>query len=81
MSEPKADSLLQRSEQLLVEASRSHLGVFLTGPNRIEILSDELPMNLEPITHAEVVNAAKALKNNRANGTDQIPGEFWKAIW
>ena len=43
MSEPKADSLLQRSEQLLVEASRSHLGVLLTGPYRIEILSDELP--------------------------------------
>ena len=43
MSEPKVPSILQRSAQLLEDARKTHRGVFLTGPNQIELLSDELP--------------------------------------
>ena len=38
-----AQTLTQRSDQLLEAARKTHRGVFLTGPNRIEILTDELP--------------------------------------
>ena len=38
-----AKTLSQRSDQLLEAARKPHRGVFLTGPNRIEILTDELP--------------------------------------
>jgi len=38
-----AQTLTQRSDQLLKAARKTHRGVFLTGPNRIEILTDELP--------------------------------------
>jgi hypothetical protein len=37
------DGLLSRSTKLLNESKESHQGVFLTGPNQIELLSDELP--------------------------------------
>ena len=43
MSEPMAQTLLQRSDQLLEAAQKTHRGVFLTGPNRIELLQDDLP--------------------------------------
>ena len=43
MSEMMAKTLSQRSDQLLEAARKPHRGVFLTGPNRIEILTDELP--------------------------------------
>ena len=43
MSEPMAETLLQRSDQLLEAAQKTHRGVFLTGPNRIELLQDDLP--------------------------------------
>ena len=43
MSEPKARTLLQRSDQLREAARKTHRGIFLTGPNRIELLSDDLP--------------------------------------
>ena len=43
MSEQSAQSVYHRSEQLLKEARKSHRGVLLTGPNKIEILTDELP--------------------------------------
>ena len=43
MSEMMAQTLTQRSDQLLEAARKTHRGVFLTGPNRIEILTDELP--------------------------------------
>ena len=38
-----AQTLTQRSDQLLQAARKTHRGVFLTGPNRIEILPDDLP--------------------------------------
>ena len=38
-----AQTLKQRSDELLESARKTHRGVFLTGPNRIEILTDELP--------------------------------------
>ena len=43
MSEPMARTLLQRSDQLREAARKTHRGIFLTGPNRIELLSDDLP--------------------------------------
>ena len=38
-----AQTLMQRSNELFEAAQKTHRGVFLTGPNRIEILSDDLP--------------------------------------
>ena len=43
MSESMAETLLQRSDQLREAAQKTHRGVFLTGPNRIELLADDLP--------------------------------------
>ncbi len=39
-----------------------------------------LPVLRGPITEPEVITAASALKNNRAVGLDDVPGEFWKAV-
>lgn len=85
MSEPKADSLLQRSKQLLEEARKSHLGIFLTGPNRIEILTDELPTAsfegshylLASLGNCRCASDAKAIRQFDAHarvpsGADQI---------
>lgn len=43
MGEIMTDGLLSRSSKLLNESKESHQGVFLTGPNQIELLSEELP--------------------------------------
>ena len=46
-----------------------------------EHLGEELPVNCGPITKVEVRRAAKRLKNNRACGLDNVPAEFWKALF
>ena len=46
-----------------------------------EHLGEELPVNCGPITEVEVRRAAKRLKNNRACGLDNVPAEFWKALF
>ena len=43
MSDAEPISLEQRAKDLKVAAQSSHDGVYLTGPDRIELLSDELP--------------------------------------
>lgn len=43
MSDIEPISLKQRAKDLKVEAQSRHDGVYLTGPDRIELLSDELP--------------------------------------
>ena len=43
MSDAEPTSLEQRAKDLKVAAQSSHDGVYLTGPDRIELLSDELP--------------------------------------
>ena len=40
------NSLQFRTNTLLAESRQKHLGVFLTGPDRIELLSDELPRSV-----------------------------------
>ena len=40
------NSLQFRTNTLLAESRQKHLGVFLTGPDRIELLSDELPSSV-----------------------------------
>ena len=46
-----------------------------------EALGPELDIELGPVAHSELVEAAKALKRNKASGADQVPAEFWKAIF
>jgi DNA-binding NarL/FixJ family response regulator len=85
MSESKAPSILQRSAQLLEAARRSHSGVFLTGPNRIELLSDELPAEsfkgehfvLASLGNCRCASDAKAIRQFDAHarvpsGTDRV---------
>ena len=43
MSDIEPISLEQRAKDLKIEAQSRHDGVYLTGPDRIELLSDELP--------------------------------------
>mgnify|MGYP006446196843 CR=1 FL=1 len=43
MSDTDPISLEQRAKDLKVAAQSSHDGIYLTGPNRIELLPDELP--------------------------------------
>ena len=43
MSKSAPASLEERAEELKAAAQSSHDGVYLTGPDRIELLSDELP--------------------------------------
>lgn len=43
MNESEPTSLEQRTKDLKVAAQSSHDGVYLTGPDQIELLSDELP--------------------------------------
>jgi hypothetical protein len=43
MSDSEPTSLEQRAKDLKVAAQSSHDGVYLTGPDQIELLSDELP--------------------------------------
>jgi hypothetical protein len=43
MSDTDPMSLEQRAKDLKVAAQSSHDGIYLTGPNRIELLPDELP--------------------------------------
>ena len=43
MSDHPPASLEQRAKDLKVVAQSSHEGIYLTGPNRIELLADELP--------------------------------------
>ena len=40
------NSLQSRTHTLLEESRQKHLGVFLTGPDRIELLTDELPSSV-----------------------------------
>ena len=43
MSEGETTSLEQRAEELKLAAQSSHEGIYLTGPDQIELLSDDLP--------------------------------------
>ena len=43
MKETMPKTLKERSDELFEAARKTHRGVFLTGPNRIEILEDDLP--------------------------------------
>ena len=50
-----------------------------TEPNG-DRLGPLLPVSQENITAEEVITAAKALKNRKAMGGDNMPAEFWKTI-
>jgi len=39
-----------------------------------------LPVYTGPLSEPQVVIAARKLKNRKAPGPDEIPGEFWKSI-
>ena len=43
-------------------------------------LGESLPVNSGSISETEVIKASRRLKNNRAAGLDDVPGEFWKAV-
>ena len=43
-------------------------------------LNDTLTINSGPITREEVLKAARSLKQGRASGLDDVPGEYWKAV-
>ena len=51
-----------------------------TASMRQHELSEELPVNMGPIQWTELKGAAMHLKNNRASGVDDLPGEFWRLI-
>ena len=46
-----------------------------------EHLGKELPVNCGPVTEVEVRRAATRFKNNRACGLDNVPAEFWNALF
>ena len=43
-------------------------------------LFERLPVNLDDITHDEVMHAGAKLRRKRAAGLDDVPPEFWKTI-
>ena len=43
------------------------------------VIEEELPINTEDFTPPELEICIKDLKNNKATGLDDIPGEVWKA--
>jgi len=85
MSESMAQTLLQRSDQLREAAQKTHRGVFLTGPNRIELLADDLPESsfggedflLASLGNCRCASDAKAIRQFDAHarvpsGTDRV---------
>ena len=47
----------------------------------IEIIGEELPVNLGPISVDELKHVGRKLKFKKASGTDEIPGKLWKVIF
>eukprot|EP00959_Pyramimonas_sp_CCMP1952_P187754 3925832-Pyramimonas_sp.AAC.1 len=51
-----------------------------TTPMQAAMLGPALPVEVGLVQEWEVVEAAKAMKWEKACGSDAIPGDFWKAI-